>query len=147
MVIFSTKSASYRHVLPWACDNKSTRSRHKLGGTPCMLFLAARVCSHNGKYELSSVDIFEFVFRLKLCLRNAKHNHCFLRINVHVHFLQDNILRWLTGTFFLWLISALYIDNVLPDTNGVRKPWLYFLQRTYWTWKSDETTEGAPSFL
>jgi hypothetical protein len=38
-----------------------------------------------------------------------------------------------------------YIDNVIPDMHGVRKPWLYFLQRTYWTWKSYETVEGVPS--
>ncbi|MCO5612676.1 hypothetical protein L7F22_066945 [Adiantum nelumboides] len=49
---------------------------------------------------------------------------------------MENILGWLTATFILWMLSAIYIDNVFPILNGVRKPWLYFLQLSYWTGRS-----------
>jgi hypothetical protein len=31
-----------------------------------------------------------------------------------------------------YLVLAIYLDNVLPDTNGTRKPLWYFLQPSYW---------------
>ncbi|XP_024541685.1 ABC transporter A family member 2 [Selaginella moellendorffii] len=45
---------------------------------------------------------------------------------------------WLIGTFFLWLVLAIYFDNVLPDVNGVRKPWFYFTHASYWTGNMNE---------
>ena len=33
---------------------------------------------------------------------------------------------------FIFLLIGLYLDNVLPDIDGIRRPWNYFLTRTYW---------------
>ncbi|GAB2289622.1 hypothetical protein Dimus_023931 [Dionaea muscipula] len=47
----------------------------------------------------------------------------------------NGVYIWLTSSFFLWLSLALYIDNMLPGPNGVRKPVFYFLNPRYWTGK------------
>lgn len=57
--------------------------------------------------------------------------------------LQETIYRWLTVEFFVWFLLAIYFDNVLPDANGVRKPWTYFLRPSYWTGKGAKTYEGS----
>jgi hypothetical protein len=49
---------------------------------------------------------------------------------------------WLLATFFLWFVLAIYFDNVLPDVNGVRKSWFYFLSISYWTGKGTKQKEG-----
>jgi len=56
---------------------------------------------------------------------------------------MDGILQWLTATFFLWFILAIYFDNVLPDVNGVGKSWFYFLKTSYWTGKASNQVEGG----
>ncbi|KAJ7195011.1 hypothetical protein O6H91_Y513100 [Diphasiastrum complanatum] len=53
------------------------------------------------------------------------------------------IFHWFVATFVLWLLLAIYLDNVLPDINGVRKPWLYFLKASYWSGKSTNYSEGG----
>lgn len=45
--------------------------------------------------------------------------------------IQD-IYEWLISTFFLWFILAIYLDNIIPNSNGVRKSILYFLNPSYW---------------
>jgi hypothetical protein len=60
---------------------------------------------------------------------------------------QDGILQWLTATFFLWFILAIYFDNVLPDVNGVGKSWFYFLKTSYWTGKASNQVEGNMDFF
>eukprot|EP00245_Coleochaete_scutata_P012781 TRINITY_DN5005_c0_g1_i1.p1 TRINITY_DN5005_c0_g1~~TRINITY_DN5005_c0_g1_i1.p1 ORF type:complete len:1006 (-),score=193.03 TRINITY_DN5005_c0_g1_i1:975-3992(-) len=52
---------------------------------------------------------------------------------------MHGIYSWLIGTFCLWLVLALYLDNVLPDVNGVRKTLWFFLSPSYWTGR------GAPT--
>ncbi|KAM3374694.1 ABC transporter A family member 9 [Capsicum galapagoense] len=53
--------------------------------------------------------------------------------------------RWLIATFFLWLVLAIYLDNILPNSAGVRKPFYYFLRPGYWTGRGEENfKENAP---
>jgi hypothetical protein len=57
--------------------------------------------------------------------------------------MQNGIYFWLLGTFCLWFVLAIYFDNVLPDVNGVRKPWFYFLSISYWTGQETKKSEGG----
>ncbi|KMZ69207.1 ABC transporter A family member 2 [Zostera marina] len=45
----------------------------------------------------------------------------------------NDIYVWLISTFFVWFFLAIYLDNILPNANGVRKPVFYFLKPSYWT--------------
>uniref|UniRef100_A0A0D6R137 ABC transporter domain-containing protein n=1 Tax=Araucaria cunninghamii TaxID=56994 RepID=A0A0D6R137_ARACU len=56
---------------------------------------------------------------------------------------MEDIFKWLTSTFFLWFLLAIYFDNIVPDVNGVRKPLFYFLQPSYWTQKDHSQVEGG----
>lgn len=56
---------------------------------------------------------------------------------------MDDIYKWLTGTFFLWVVLAIYLDNILPDVSGVRKSLFYFLNPSYWTGKGGNIKEGG----
>eukprot|EP00253_Pinus_taeda_P023624 PITA_23624 len=56
---------------------------------------------------------------------------------------MDDIFKWLTATFFLWFILAIYLDNALPDVNGVKMSWFYFLRISYWTGKASDREEGG----
>ncbi|CAM6024303.1 unnamed protein product [Sphagnum balticum] len=56
---------------------------------------------------------------------------------------MNGIYFWLLGTFCLWFVLAIYFDNVLPDVNGVRKPWFYFLSISYWTGQGTKKSEGG----
>ncbi|KAH8940363.1 hypothetical protein BDL97_15G085100 [Sphagnum fallax] len=56
---------------------------------------------------------------------------------------MNGIYLWLLATFFLWFVLAIYFDNVLPDVNGVRKSWFYFLSISYWTGKGTKQKEGG----
>uniref|UniRef100_A0A803M190 ABC transporter domain-containing protein n=1 Tax=Chenopodium quinoa TaxID=63459 RepID=A0A803M190_CHEQI len=48
-------------------------------------------------------------------------------------FTMDGIYIRLIGAFFLWLLVALYLDNILPSENGIPKSPFYFLNPGYWT--------------
>lgn len=45
----------------------------------------------------------------------------------------DQIYKWLAGTFFFYFALAIYFDNILPNSYGVRKSVLYFITPGYWT--------------
>lgn len=47
----------------------------------------------------------------------------------------NDIYLWLVSTSCLWFVLAIYLDNIFPNTSGVRKPVLYFLDPGYWTGK------------
>ncbi|XP_077245815.1 ABC transporter A family member 2-like [Tasmannia lanceolata] len=53
----------------------------------------------------------------------------------------DDIYRWLVSTFFVWFLLAIYFDNIIPNSNGVRKPLLYFLKPSYWMGKGGNKVE------
>lgn len=55
----------------------------------------------------------------------------------------ESIFKWLISTFFLWFILAIYFDNIVPNANGVRKPFLYFLNPSYWTGNGGITGEES----
>ncbi|URD75953.1 ABC transporter [Musa troglodytarum] len=56
----------------------------------------------------------------------------------------EDIYRWLISTFFLWFILAIYFDNIIPNSNGVRKSIFYFLSPSYWTGKDgNKDIEGG----
>lgn len=60
---------------------------------------------------------------------------------------QGAIYNWLFGRFFVWFILAIYFDNVLPDVNGVRKPFFYFVWPSYWTGRARNASEDWSGFL
>ncbi|CAI9753878.1 unnamed protein product [Fraxinus pennsylvanica] len=45
----------------------------------------------------------------------------------------NEIYIWLLATSFVWFVLAIYFDNVIPNTSGVRKSMFYFLSPGYWT--------------
>ncbi|MQM10037.1 hypothetical protein Taro_042924 [Colocasia esculenta] len=53
----------------------------------------------------------------------------------------EDIFKWLISTFFLWFLLAIYLDNVIPNANGVRKSAFYFLSPSYWTGKGGNKVE------
>ncbi|KAK1298423.1 ABC transporter A family member 2 [Acorus calamus] len=53
----------------------------------------------------------------------------------------DDIYKWLISTFFLWFFLAIYLDNIIPNSYGVRKPVFYFLKPSYWTGKGGNRVE------
>ncbi|XP_020242626.1 ABC transporter A family member 2-like [Asparagus officinalis] len=58
----------------------------------------------------------------------------------------EDVLLWLIATFVLWFVVALYLDNIIPNSNGVRKPVYYFLQPSYWTGKGGEKVKEGCLF-
>eukprot|EP01117_Protostelium_nocturnum_P005730 TRINITY_DN2068_c0_g1_i1.p1 TRINITY_DN2068_c0_g1~~TRINITY_DN2068_c0_g1_i1.p1 ORF type:complete len:1746 (+),score=587.77 TRINITY_DN2068_c0_g1_i1:107-5344(+) len=48
---------------------------------------------------------------------------------------------WLILDFFLYLLIALYLDNVLPNAYGTKRPWYYFVTPSYWTGKARPRTD------
>ncbi|XP_015883555.3 ABC transporter A family member 2 [Ziziphus jujuba] len=53
----------------------------------------------------------------------------------------NDIYYWLLGTFILWFILAIYLDNIIPNVSGVRKSVFYFLKPGYWTGKGGNKVE------
>lgn len=53
----------------------------------------------------------------------------------------NDIYLWLIGTFFLWIVLAIYFDNIIPNAFGVRKSIFYFLRPGYWTGKGGNKVE------
>jgi ABC-type glutathione transport system ATPase component len=39
---------------------------------------------------------------------------------------------WLLENFALFFVLAVYLDNVLPSTHAIAKPFYFFLQPSYW---------------
>ncbi|XP_058181547.1 ABC transporter A family member 2-like isoform X1 [Rhododendron vialii] len=62
---------------------------------------------------------------------------------------MNNIFAMYIATFFLWFVVAIYLDNIIPNSSGVRKPIFYFLNPGYWTGKGGNKIEegGIFSFL
>ncbi|XP_010256707.1 PREDICTED: ABC transporter A family member 2-like isoform X2 [Nelumbo nucifera] len=55
----------------------------------------------------------------------------------------DDIYKWLISTFFVWFLLAIYFDNIIPNSSGVRKSLFYFLKPGYWTGKGGNKAEGG----
>ncbi|KAK4798927.1 hypothetical protein SAY86_024292 [Trapa natans] len=53
----------------------------------------------------------------------------------------NDIYLWLVGTFLVWFILAIYLDNIIPNASGVRKSAFYFLNLGYWTGKGGSKVE------
>ncbi|KAG8379146.1 hypothetical protein BUALT_Bualt07G0057800 [Buddleja alternifolia] len=53
----------------------------------------------------------------------------------------NEIYIWLVSTSCLWFVLAIYLDNIIPNTSGVRKSVLYFLNPGYWTGKGGNKGE------
>lgn len=69
----------------------------------------------------------------------------FLHINLNMSWnfaWQNDIYLWLISTFLLWFLLAIYLDNIIPNVSGVRKPVFYFLNPGYWTGKGGNKVEG-----
>ncbi|GLU12335.1 hypothetical protein SLE2022_290220 [Rubroshorea leprosula] len=56
---------------------------------------------------------------------------------------MNDIYIWLSATFFLWVLSAIYFDNITTNASGVRKSIFYFLKPSYWTGKGGKVEEGG----
>ncbi|KAJ9560158.1 hypothetical protein OSB04_005318 [Centaurea solstitialis] len=54
----------------------------------------------------------------------------------------SDIYIWLVATFILWVALAIYLDNILPNASGVRKPCFYFLNPGYWSGKVETGWKG-----
>ncbi|PIA27922.1 hypothetical protein AQUCO_07400038v1 [Aquilegia coerulea] len=52
-----------------------------------------------------------------------------------------DVYIWLMATFLVWFILAIYFDNIMPNSNGVRKSLFYFLKPGYWTGKGGGKVE------
>ncbi|KAH9617986.1 hypothetical protein KSS87_021559 [Heliosperma pusillum] len=48
---------------------------------------------------------------------------------------MNDIFIWFVGSFILWFVLALYLDNIIPNPFGVRKSAFYFLYPGYWIGK------------
>ncbi|XVF51956.1 hypothetical protein PTKIN_Ptkin04bG0225700 [Pterospermum kingtungense] len=61
----------------------------------------------------------------------------------------NDIYIWLVATFFVWVVLAIYLDNIIPNASGVRKSLFYFLRPGYWTGKGGGKEEegGIFSFI
>lgn len=44
----------------------------------------------------------------------------------------NDVFIWLLATFGAWFFLAIYLDNIIPNAAGVRKPVYYFLNPGYW---------------
>lgn len=53
----------------------------------------------------------------------------------------NDIYIWLVATFFIWFILAVYFDNIIPNSSGVRKSVFYFLKPGYWIGRGDNKVE------
>ncbi|XP_057952553.1 ABC transporter A family member 2-like [Malania oleifera] len=53
----------------------------------------------------------------------------------------NDIYTWLIATFILWFVLAIYFDNIIPNSSGVRKSKCYFLKPGYWTGKGGNKAE------
>ncbi|KAH7550337.1 hypothetical protein JRO89_XS13G0173600 [Xanthoceras sorbifolium] len=53
----------------------------------------------------------------------------------------NDVYHWLTATFFLWFMLAIYFDNIIPSALSVRKSIFYFLMPGYWTGKGGNKVE------
>ncbi|KAK6148542.1 hypothetical protein DH2020_019454 [Rehmannia glutinosa] len=51
------------------------------------------------------------------------------------------IYKWLVQTSCVWFVLAIYFDNIFPNTSGVRKSLLYFLNPWYWIGKGGNKWE------
>ncbi|XP_057465021.1 ABC transporter A family member 2-like [Actinidia eriantha] len=56
----------------------------------------------------------------------------------------NEIFIWLLSTFLVWFVMAIYFDNIIPNSSGVRKSVFYFLNPGYWTGKGgNKVSEGG----
>ncbi|GFZ07755.1 ATP-binding cassette A2 [Actinidia rufa] len=56
----------------------------------------------------------------------------------------NEIFIWLLSTFLVWFVLAIYFDNIIPNSSGVRKSVFYFLNPGYWTGKGgNKVSEGG----
>ncbi|CAN1262525.1 ABC transporter A family member 2 [Linum perenne] len=70
------------------------------------------------------------------CVTRQDASACAMTIN--------NVYTWLLGTFTVWILLAIYFDNIFPNAYGVRKPLVYFLNPGYWTGKGgNKVKEGG----
>ncbi|KAL7161469.1 hypothetical protein ACSBR2_042019 [Camellia fascicularis] len=58
----------------------------------------------------------------------------------------NGILIWFLATFCIWFVLALYLDNIIPNSSGVRKSIIYFLNPGYWTGKGGNKVEDGSIF-
>eukprot|EP01114_Cavostelium_apophysatum_P009754 TRINITY_DN2300_c0_g1_i1.p1 TRINITY_DN2300_c0_g1~~TRINITY_DN2300_c0_g1_i1.p1 ORF type:complete len:1800 (+),score=493.64 TRINITY_DN2300_c0_g1_i1:225-5624(+) len=48
----------------------------------------------------------------------------------------NEMYGWLVLDFFIYLLIALYLDNVVPSEYGTSRPWYYFVTPSYWSGKA-----------
>eukprot|EP00899_Mesostigma_viride_P019985 jgi/Mesvir1/27989/Mv20188-RA.1 len=60
------------------------------------------------------------------CLRNPPFGDGCL-------FTLANCYRWLIGTWLGYFVAAIYLDNVMPDENGIRRPFYFCLTPRFWS--------------
>jgi len=55
---------------------------------------------------------------------------------------QAGVYAWLFVLALVYLLLAVYLDNVVPDADGVRKPLFFFLSPSFWTGKASHRTRN-----
>ncbi|PON34696.1 ABC transporter A, ABCA [Parasponia andersonii] len=55
----------------------------------------------------------------------------------------NDIYKWLVATFIIWLVLAIYFDNIMENEFGMRKPMFYILKPGYWTGRSGHKMEES----
>lgn len=58
----------------------------------------------------------------------------------------NGVYNWLISTFIVWFLIAIYLDNIIPNSNGVRKSVFYFLNPWYWMGKGGQKVKEGSIF-
>ncbi|KAF9605783.1 hypothetical protein IFM89_018449 [Coptis chinensis] len=103
--------------------NKSTKKKYKVLWSLFPPNLLAKALSLLGSATATSEDTGISWSTLAKCHKDD--NECVITI--------ADIYKWLLATFCLWILLAIYFDNIIPNSYGVRKSLFYFLRPGYWT--------------
>ncbi|KNC47320.1 ATP-binding Cassette superfamily [Thecamonas trahens ATCC 50062] len=95
------------------------------------LILLGQIGSDDGKLRLFSLHPYYALLRGVVNLAAAAENGG-IRMAQLDEFKLDEIYGFLAGEGVVLWILALWLDAVYPAGDGVRKPWFFFLQPSYW---------------
>lgn len=61
-----------------------------------------------------------------------RYSYCSKELLCNPSYAVGTTWSWLIGLYFLYSLLGIYIENVLPDAMGVRRPPWYFVTPSYW---------------
>jgi len=78
-------------------------------------------------------------------------NYCFHNVTegtiCDANYAVGNVWGIWVGLYILYSLLGIYLDNILPDVMGVRKPWNYFMLASYWNLERPTAVAGEPESL